>query len=151
MGLFDKPSKAEQKRLEESLSTFKSDVISNFSSVEVSGKKYSSSEIAEIAEHLLLTSVKEDDDDLRRFAIHVTLAIKKSTNTELSVKDRGQLCFTITSNSMTLRQRYERNRDKSINKNIGIIGMALMNMLESSKDWEQVLDATLEYSKKFVK
>ena len=151
MGLFDKPSKAEQKRLDESLSTFKSDVISNFSSVEVSGKKYSSSEIAEIAEHLLLTSINEDDDDLRRFAIHVTLAIKKSTNTELSVKDRGQLCFTITSNSMTLRQRYERNRDKSINKNIGIIGMALMNMLESSKDWEQVLDATLEYSKKFVK
>ncbi len=151
MGLFDKPSKAEQKKLDESIATFKSQVVSNFSSVEVSGKKYSSSDIAEIGAQLLLTSLKEDDDDLRTFAIHVTLAIKKSTNTDLSVKDRGQLCFTITSNSMTLRQRYERNKDKSINKNITIIGLALMSILESSKDWEQVLDATLEYSKKFAK
>jgi hypothetical protein len=151
MGLFDKPSKAEQKKLDESIATFKSQVVSNFSSVEASGKKYSSSDIAEIGAQLLLTSLKEDDDDLRTFAIHVTLAIKKSTNTDLSVKDRGQLCFTITSNSMTLRQRYERNKDKSINKNITIIGLALMSILESSKDWEQVLDATLEYSKKFAK
>jgi hypothetical protein len=52
---------------------------------------------------------------------------------------------------MTLRQRYERNKDKSINKNITIIGLALMSILESSKDWEQVLDATLDYSKKFAK
>lgn len=148
MGLFNRQSATDKKKLEESIAGFKQMVQNNFSEIEINGKKYSSKQIADIAENLFYVGVEEDDEALRSFALYVTREIKPSTNQLMSATERGGFIFNVTSGSMTLREKYSKHRDKSINENIVILGMALMQILESADDWDEVLDASVEYAKK---
>ena len=150
MGIFKKQEKENEETLRKSLAGFKDVVMNNFDFVVFSDKRITSLEVAEAAERAFMVGAEADDEELRKYALDVSRSINKSVNSELSTDQRGKILLTITNNSLELRRRYASTRHKSVTDDIGIIGMAFYAMLESSDDWDQILDASVAHAKTLV-
>jgi hypothetical protein len=150
MGLFKKQESEEEKILRESLAGFKEVVINNFDFVVFSGKRINSWEVAEAAGRAFMVGVETDDAELRKHALDMSRAIEKSINSDLTAVQRGKTLLTLTNNSLELRKRYASTRYESVADDISLIGQAFYGMLESSDDWDQVLDATVEHAKSLI-
>lgn len=150
MGLFKKQQNEDEKVLRESFSRFKEVVINNFDFVVFSEKRITSWEVAEAAERAFMVGAETDDAELRKHAIDVSRAIEKSINSDLTAAQRGKILLTLTNNSMELSNRYKSTRYKSVADDINLIGQAFYGMLESSDDWDQVVDASVEHAKSLI-